>query len=123
MLTPAQIFVGLRVSGQTALQFAKVSAEGGQKRMPYLPVAGVVAAGNLAVDTGERRPQGVAGVRQPQVKVVMGRQCVEQLDLRARQPRVAEEGNALGQVGGGLLQCGKGFGVPDVGTPSVDAVE
>ena len=75
------------------------------------------------MDAGEGLPQGVAGVRQPQVKVVMGRQGVEQLDLRAGQPGVAEEGDPLGQVGGGLLQCGKGFRVPDVGWVGVDAVQ
>ena len=79
------------VGGQAALQFAKVAAEGGQQRMPDLAVAGVVAAGDLAMDVGEGLPQAVAGVRQPQVQVVMGRERVEQFDLRAGQPGVAEQ--------------------------------
>ena len=91
--------------------------------MSDLAVAGVVAAGDLAVHVGERLPQVVAGVRQPQVQVVMGGQGVEQFDLGAGQPRVAEQGEPLGQVGRGLLQCGKRFRVPDVGWVGVDAVQ
>ena len=91
--------------------------------MPDLAVAGVVAAGDLAVDVGEGLPQVVAGVRQPQVKVVMGGQRVEQFDLGAGQPGVAEQRDPLGQVGGGLLQCGKRFRVPDVRWVGVDAVQ
>ncbi len=53
----------------------------------------------------------------------MGRQGFEQFDLGAGQPGVAEQGDPLRQVGGGLLQCGKGFGVPDVGRVGVDAVQ
>ena len=49
----AEVLVGLRVGGQAALEFAKVAAEGGQQRMSDLTVAGVVAAGDLAVDAGE----------------------------------------------------------------------
>ncbi len=119
----AEVFVGLRVRRQAALEFAEVAAEGGQQRMSDLAVAGVVAAGDLAVDVGEGSPEAVAGVRQPQVKVVMGRQRVEQFDLGAGQPGVAEQRQPLGQVGGGLLQCGKGFGVPDVRRVGVDAVQ
>ena len=44
-------------------------------------------------------PQVVAGVRQPQVKVVVGGQRVEQFDLGGRQPGVAEEREPLRQVG------------------------
>ena len=71
---------------------------------PDLAVAGVVAAGDLAVHVGERLPQVVAGVRQPQVKVVVGGQRVEQFDLGAGQPGVPEQRQPLGQVGGRLLQ-------------------
>ena len=67
--------------------------------MADLAVAGVVAAGDLAVHVGERLPQVVAGVRQPQVKVVVGGQGVEQFDLGARQPGVAEQREPLRQVG------------------------
>ncbi len=91
--------------------------------MTHLAVADVLAAGDLAVDVGEGLPQAVAGVRQPQVQVVMGREGVEQFDLGAGQPRVAEQRKPLGQFGGGLLQRHKCFRVPDMGTPSVDAVE
>ena len=78
---PTEVFVGLRVGGQAALQFAQVAAEGGQQRVPDVAVAGVVAAGDRAVHAGERLPQVVAGVRQPQVEVVVGGQGVEQFDL------------------------------------------
>ena len=72
MAVAAEILVGLRVPRQAALQFAKVAAEGRQQRVPDLAVADVVAATDLAVHVGERLPQRVAGVRQPQVQVVMG---------------------------------------------------
>ena len=118
-----QVFVGLRIGRKAALQFAEVAAEGGQQRVPDFAVAGVVAAGDLAVHAGERLPQVVAGVRQPQVKVVVGGQRLEQFDLGARQPGVTEERDALGQVGGRLLQCDKRFRVPDMGRVGVDAVQ
>jgi hypothetical protein len=68
----AEVFVGLRIGRQAALEFAKVAAEGGQQRMAHLAMAGVVAARNLAVYVGEGLPQVVARVREPQVKVVVG---------------------------------------------------
>ena len=34
-----------------------------------------------------------------------------------------EEGDPLGQVGGRLMQCGKGFGMADVRRVGVDAVQ
>ena len=122
-VVPAEIFIAVRIRGQAALELAKIAAEGGQQRMTDLTVTGVVAAGDLAVRAGERLPQRVAGVRQPQVEVVVGRQRVEQFDLGPGQPRVAEEGDPLGQVGGGLLKRGKGFSVADVGRVGIDAVQ
>ena len=53
-----EVFVGLRVRRQAALQFAEVAAEGGQQRMADLAVAGVVAAGDRAVHVGERSATG-----------------------------------------------------------------
>ncbi len=94
-----EVFVGLRVRRQAALQLAKVAAEGGQQRMADLAVAGVAAAGDLAVHVGERLPQPVAGVRQPQVQIVVGGQRVEEFDLGARQPGVAEQRQPLRQIG------------------------
>ena len=90
-----QVFVGLRLGGQAALQLAQVAAEGGQQRVADLAVAGVVAAGDRAVHAGERSPQVVAGVRQPQVQVVVGGQRLEQLDLGAGQPGVTEQRQPL----------------------------
>ena len=46
----------------------------------------------------ERLPQVVAGVRQPQVEVVVGGQGVEQLDLGGGQPGVPEQRQPLRQV-------------------------
>ena len=67
-----QVFVGARVVGQAALQFAEVAAEGGQQRMVDFAVAGVFATRDLAADAGERLPQVVARVGQPQVEIVVG---------------------------------------------------
>ena len=105
------------------MQFAKVATEGGQQRVVDPAVAGVLASGDLAMDAGEGLPQGVARVRQPQVKVVVGGKRVEQFDLGAGQPGVAEQRDPLGQVGRGLLQCGNGFRVPHVRWVGVDAVQ
>ncbi len=54
---------------------------------------------------------------------MVGGQRVEQLDLGARQPRVAEQRDALRQFGRGLLQRGNGFGVANVWWISVDAAD
>ena len=72
---------------------------------------------------GELSPQVVAGVRQPQVKVVMGRQGLQQFDFGRRKSGVPEQRQPLGQIGGGLLQCGKGFRVSDMGRVGADLVE
>ena len=85
--------------------------------------AGVVAAGDRAVDAGERLPQVVAGVRQPQVQVVVGGQRVEQLDVGARQPGVPEQRQPCGQVGRAFAQPGDGLLLPDVRGIGVDAVD
>ena len=92
--------------------------------MPDLAVAGVVAAGDLAVDVGERLPQVVAGVRQPQVQVVVGGQRVEQFDLGAGQPGVTEQRDAArGRSVGDSCSVTSGFRVPDVRWVGVDAVQ
>ncbi len=57
------------------------------------------------------------------MKVVVGGERVEQFDLGARQPGVAEQRDAFRQLGRGLLQCGKGFGVADVRRIGVDPVQ
>ena len=57
----AEVFVGLRVGGQAALQFAEVAAERGEQRMVDVAVAGVVAAGDRAVYVGERRHRSSLG--------------------------------------------------------------
>ena len=111
------------VGGQAALQFAKVAAEGGQQRVADLAVAGVVAAGDQAVHAGERLPQIVAGVRQPQVKVVMGGQRVEQFDLGAGSRVWPNSEIRSGRSVGDSCSRGKRFGVPDVGRVGVDAVQ
>ncbi len=118
-----QVFVGLPVGGQAALKFAKVAAEGGQQRMGDGAVAGVVAAGDLPVIACELSPQVVAGVGQPEVKVVMGGEGLQQFDFGRRQSGVPEQRQPLGQICGGLLQCGKGFRVSDVRRVGVDLVE
>ena len=46
MASTSEVFVGLRVGGQAALQFAKIAAERRQQRMVDLAVGGVVAAGD-----------------------------------------------------------------------------
>ena len=62
-------------------------------------------------------------MRQPQVQVVVGGQRIQQFDLGAGQPGVAEQREPLRQVGRRLLQAGKGFRVADVRRVGVDAVE
>ena len=94
----AEVLVGGDVGGQAALQLAQVPAEGGQQRMADRAVTGVVAARNRAAHAGERSPQVVAGVRQPQVKIVVGGQRPDQLDLGGRQPGVPEQRQPLRQV-------------------------
>src|SRR5207248_10664902 len=94
----ADIFVGVWVGGQAALELAKVAAEGGQQRVDDVAVAGVVTAGDRAVVGSQFSPQVVAGVRQPYVEVVVGGQRREELDLGGRQPGMTEERQAIRQV-------------------------
>ena len=61
----AQVVVGLWVAGQAALQFAKVTAEGGEQGMADSAVGGVFATGDLPVRSLEVLPEVVAGVGQP----------------------------------------------------------
>ena len=65
--------------------------------------------GDRAAQSGQRTPQVVAGMRQPQVQVVVGGQRVEQFDLGDRQPGVAEQRQPRRQVGRRLPQPGNGF--------------
>ena len=62
-------------------------------------------------------------MRQPQVQVVVGGQCVEQFDFGDGQPGVAEQRQPRRQVGGRLPQPRNGFSVPDVRWVGVDAVD
>ena len=94
-----EVLVGADVGGQAALQLAQIPAEGGQQRMADPAVAGVVAAGDRAVQVAERSPQVVAGMGQPQVQVVVGGQRLDQLDLGDGQPGVSEQRQPLRQVG------------------------
>ena len=45
-VTATEVFVGVRVGGQAALELAQVAAEGGQQRVSDVAMAGVVAAGD-----------------------------------------------------------------------------
>ena len=72
---------------------------------------------------GELLPELVTGVGQPEMKVVVGGQRVEQLDVGYRKPRVSEEREPLWQVGRRLMKPHNGFGVPDVRWVDVDAVD
>ena len=103
-----------RAGRQRALQLTQVAAQGLQQRMARPPAGWCRRARHRAADAGERLPQRVAGVRQPQVQVVMGGQRVEQLDVGARQPGVPEQrqprrqvGRAFAQPGNGLLRAGR----------------
>src|SRR5262245_42221839 len=98
MRTATEEFVGLRVGGQAALQFAQVTAEGGEQWVVDAAVAGVVAAGDGAMHGGELLPQIGAGMRQPEVEIMVRGKGVEELDLGRRQPGVSEEGQPLRQV-------------------------
>ena len=105
-----QVLVGLR--GRRA---GRAAARGGRGR--GWPAAGGRPRGGWCRRGGRIWPwtpasdchSVVAGVRQPQVHVVVGGQRVEQLDLGDGQPGVAEQREPLGQVGGRLLQRGKRF--------------
>ena len=85
-----KVFVGVSAR-QAALQFAQIAAEGGQQWVADVAVAGVVAAEDGSVIACELLPQVVAGVGQPEVKVMVGGQGTQELDLGGRQPGVAEQ--------------------------------
>ena len=53
MASTSEVFVGLRVGGQAALEFAQIAAERRQQRMVDLAVGGVVAAGDRRLLTRE----------------------------------------------------------------------
>ena len=98
MRTATEVFVGVRVGGQAALELAQVAAEGGQQWVSDVAMAGVVAAGDSAVLARELLPQVVAGVRQPEVEIVVCGQGIEQLDLGGGQSGMPEQGQAYRQV-------------------------
>ena len=77
--------------------------------MADLAMAGVVAAGDRAVQPGERFPQVVAGVRQPQVQVVVGGQRVEQFDLGARAAGCARTATAAAAGPSATPAAAQGF--------------
>ncbi len=99
-LQPAEQGIGMGCGGQefvgigrrqAALQFAQVAAQGGQQGVPDNAVAGVLPARDRLVDVLKGLPERLAGVRQPQVQVVVGGQRAEQFDLGGRQPGVPEQ--------------------------------
>ena len=97
---------------EAALQLALVAAERCEQRVPDPAVADVLRARHLAGQVGQPLPEGSAGVGQPQVQVVMGRQVAEQLDLRDGHPGVAEQRDAWRQVTGTGAQPLQRRGVP-----------
>ena len=117
----ADEFVGV-AAWQAALHFAKIAAEGVEQRMVGPVAAGVVLARHGLVDVGERLPQVVARVRQPQVQVVVGGQRLEQFDVGGWQVQ-PEHAKPLGQVGRAFPQPGERLCVPDVWGVGVDALD
>ena len=89
--------------------------------MPGLVAAGVLVTGDGMVDVGQRAPQAVAGVRQPQVQVVAGGQRLQQLDVGGGQAGVPEKRYPLGQVARCRSEAGNCGVVPDVRRVGVDA--
>ena len=87
-----------RRPGQAALQLADVAAQRGQQRVADPRWPGSSSRGHGPGGVGQRLPQRVAGVRQPQVDVVVVGERGEQLDLGDRQPGVAEQREPAGQV-------------------------
>ena len=87
------------------------------------PSAGVVPAGDRTVGAGQRSPQLVAGVWQPQVQVVVGSQGVEQLDVGSGQTGVPEQRQACRKLGRPFAQPGDGLLVADVRRVGIDAVD
>ena len=77
----ARGFKGSRKSTPFA---AQVAAEGGQQRVPDAAVAGVDASAHGFFVVGQMLPQHVAGMRQPQVQIVMGGQRAEQCKVGRR---------------------------------------
>ena len=107
--------VGRRGDRQAALQFPQIPPEGGQQGMLDPAMAVVVAACDPLAQIGQPGPQHRAGMRQPEVDLMVGRECVEQFDVGGRQPGVAEQRYPLRQVGGSRnLQLCNGFRLSDV---------
>ncbi len=67
----AERLVGRGIGGQASLQLTQITTEGGQQWVPHLPMAGVFATRHGAMYAGECPPQSVAGVRQPQMQIVV----------------------------------------------------
>ncbi|CFS10451.1 hypothetical protein BN1213_03750 [Mycobacterium tuberculosis] len=110
-------FVGGPGGGQRALQFAHVAAQRFQQRVLGGPPAGVLPPRQQAIsalEAGQRPPQLVAGVRQPQVQVVVDGQRIQQLHVGAGQAGVAEQRKPSRQVGGAVAQPGDGLVVADM---------
>ena len=80
--------------GQAALQLPQITAEGLQQRVPHPRPADVDAPRLLTAQLGQRLPQRVAGMRQPQVQIVVGGQGAEQFEVGRRQPGVPEQGQS-----------------------------
>ena len=78
-------------AGQAAAQFPQIPAQRRQQRMADVEVAAIVGAGDAAACSAELPPQRIAGVRQPQVQVVAGRQGLEELQIGDRQAGMAEQ--------------------------------
>ena len=97
---------------EAALQLALVAAERGEQRVPDPAMAVVEPARRRPLEIREPLPQVGAGVRQPQVEVVVGGERAQQLDLRGRHPGVAEQRDARRQVGRSGAQPLDGCGVP-----------
>ena len=119
----ADVLVGRRLGGQ-----ARCSS---RRSRPSVSSSGWSAARRLVSSrrgiapliAGERAPQLVAGVRQPQMQLVVGRQRVEQFDIGACQAGVPEQRQPCRQVGRPFAQPGDGLLVTDVRGIGVDALD
>ena len=86
-----KVFVGSGANRQAALQLAQIAPECAQQRVSGSVVTGVVAARDSAVEVGQRSPEIIAGMGQPQMQVVVGGQRIQQFDVGTCQSGMAEQ--------------------------------
>ena len=76
---------------EPALELAQVAAQRREQRVADAPVPDVVASRHGPGQVAGRPPLRLAGVREPQVEVVVRRERRQQVEVGRAQPRVAEE--------------------------------